>query len=224
MDQDKNLLTQSLIFNIANHKQKETDIFAFVIDGKLTLLDNLMHQFNNVQEIINAKDFEGKTPLFYAWFFNYNKKILQLQKYCDVFANEGSGSISNIQIRIYVFHVCAQRGNLECLQILFQMFKHKQSMAKWEELKITMKKYQIKKSDSQKGQLINADKHLKQVQQRFQQFQAIVSEQYQQFLDQNLQYFKLVNMTKIILEKCYTLWQLIQIHQMFLMYQIIGII
>ncbi|CAD8132274.1 unnamed protein product [Paramecium pentaurelia] len=188
MDQDKDLLTQSLIFNIANNKQKEQEIFSFVIDGKLTSLENWMHQFNNVEEIINSKDSEGKTPLFYACYYNFKNIVMYLLvKGADPFLTSKSG--------FNVFHVCAQRGHFECLQILFQMFRHRQNILKWEELKITMKKYQFKKSDSQKGQLINADKHLKQVQQRFQQFQTIVSEQYQQFLDQNLQYFNRVNAT-----------------------------
>ncbi|CAD8136125.1 unnamed protein product [Paramecium octaurelia] len=188
MDQDKDLLTQPLNFNTSYSKQKEPDIFTYVIDGKLTLLENWIHQFNNTEEIINSKDLEGKTPLFYACYYNFKNIVMYLlMKGADPLLTSKSG--------FNVYHVCAQRGNLECLQILCNMFRHKLNMIKWEELKLAMQRYQFKKSDAQKGQLVNADKHLKQVQSRFYQFQEIVSEQYQQFLDQNLLYFSRVNAT-----------------------------
>ncbi|CAD8138750.1 unnamed protein product [Paramecium pentaurelia] len=135
------------------------------IDGKLTLLKKWMNHFNNFKEIINSKDPEVKTPLFYSCYFNFKNILMYLLiKGADPFL------ISKSDL-MYIISV------------------HK------EEILNQCKSINLKKTDSQKGQLINADKHFKQVQLRFSQFQAILSELYQQFLDQNLQYFRSINVT-----------------------------
>jgi hypothetical protein len=45
------------------------NIFSLVIDGKLTALAKMIQSFppDEVPGIINSKDPDGKSPLFYAW-------------------------------------------------------------------------------------------------------------------------------------------------------------
>ncbi|CAD8044189.1 unnamed protein product [Paramecium primaurelia] len=179
MNQQRDLLTMPLVFNVINIKTKDPNIFSLTIEGKLTLLHKLISSVDNVKQVVNSKDQEGKTALFYACYFNFQNIVMfLLMKGADPFIISTSG--------YNVFYICAYRGHIECLQIIYQMLRHNLNMTSIEELKLTMKKYRFKKTDSHHGELTCSDKHLKQVQQRFQAFQTEVHDQYQKYLDQNL--------------------------------------
>lgn len=71
---EPDILTQSLVFSVIQPARSTQNIFVYAIDGKLTLLAKMIQSFphDQVKYIVNSKDPEGKTPLFYAWYFiNY---------------------------------------------------------------------------------------------------------------------------------------------------------
>ncbi|KAM3136330.1 hypothetical protein pb186bvf_011629 [Paramecium bursaria] len=178
----KDLLTQTLAFNIIHPKTKDPNIFSLVIDGKITQLNKMLQTIKQ-DSIVNSKDPEGKTPLFYACYFNFQNIVMYLlMKGADPFLITQSG--------INVFHICCYRGHLECVQIIYHYLRHKSNMEYTEKLKQSQRKYSFKKSDVQLGQLLSSDKHLKQTQQRFAQFQKEVHEYYTQFLEQLRFYYQ----------------------------------
>lgn len=65
------LLTQTLTFSVIQPNRAQDNIFSLVIDGRLTALAQMIQSFkpDDVTKIINSKDTDGKTPLFYAWYY-----------------------------------------------------------------------------------------------------------------------------------------------------------
>ena len=64
---------------------------------------------------------------------------------------------------ITVFHVCAYRGHLECVIIIYQYMHHFSKRTLMDGLKASMKKYGFKSSDVKHGIMVSLDRNLKSV-------------------------------------------------------------
>eukprot|EP00825_Cyclidium_porcatum_P019598 TRINITY_DN2230_c0_g1_i3.p1 TRINITY_DN2230_c0_g1~~TRINITY_DN2230_c0_g1_i3.p1 ORF type:complete len:744 (-),score=143.38 TRINITY_DN2230_c0_g1_i3:71-2302(-) len=168
--------------------QSEFQIFKLVQDGKITEINKKIQELtqankqSDIYDIVNRKDKEGKTPLHYACYYNFTNLVMYLPMKK---ANPYERSSSNKNC----FHITCYKGHLESVEIIINHEKLLQFMDLMQELKSLMKKYNIKKTDVNKGQLICSDKHVAKVQANFQIFQEAISQLTIKFLKTQVENF-----------------------------------
>lgn len=95
--------------------------------------------------------------------------------------NGSEPSISDMDDRT-IFHLLSDRGNLEALDMVINYFYFDLREYTDEMVKKIQREFGIKKSDVRKGKLISPDKHIIEVQERFNKFMDAIHELYIDYL------------------------------------------
>lgn len=90
--------------------------------------------------LVNQKDGDNRTALFYAVYYNYENLVLYLlTKGADPYLIDGENQ--------NIFHVIMQYGRFKCLQLIMNYERHELRVELFKLIHINMKKLDIKKSD-----------------------------------------------------------------------------
>jgi hypothetical protein len=172
----KDLLKQRLVFPISHEAFRDVEIgalFNLVKSGKITKLAELLHgrRLAELQQLLNTKDPEGRTPLFYACYYNYKNLVLFL------LLKGADPSIVDFN-QVNLVHVLVDQGNYESLVMLINYihfdFKGEVDL----EMKRIQKEFNMKRSDVSKGVLVSPDAHMELVRTNFSEFMTHITHLY----------------------------------------------
>ncbi|EGR33877.1 hypothetical protein IMG5_033560 [Ichthyophthirius multifiliis] len=185
---NKDLLTSTLQFNKLQDivsSRKPYKIIEEVSSGRITLInDHFQHlqkinQESEIIRLVNSMDMEGKTPLFYACYYNFQNLIVYLlTKGSDPFIITSSGQ--------NLFHLCCYLGHSECISLVLNYCKHIDRLKLFQNIKQEMKQYYFKRTDIRQGILISSDKHNPLVKERFNNFRHQIYVLFKKYLELQL--------------------------------------
>jgi len=89
-----------------------------------------------------------------------------------------------------IFHVACFLARIECISLVVNFERHVLRVDTKKKIKSLLNEFGFKKSDINKGVLICSDKHIEQVQRRFDEFKYNISRLYEDFVNILIDKFK----------------------------------
>ncbi|EAS06627.2 ankyrin domain protein (macronuclear) [Tetrahymena thermophila SB210] len=181
---NQDLLKTSLCFRKLTDQKSRGNfmIIEEVIAGHITKINEHFQKLEKngqtieITRICNSMDAEGKTPLFYACYYNFQNLVMYLlMKGADPYITAQNGQ--------NVFHLCCFMGHTECIALILNFERHKDRIKLFQDLKQEMKQYYFKRTDVRSGVLVSPDKHNPLVQERFQIFRSSIKNVFKGFLN-----------------------------------------
>ena len=182
--ESEDLLRSSLKFKVTDLVTDDPlsyTIFNLVKEGKITALSELFNSKNDedIYKLVNIEDNLGRSPIFYAAYFDYRNLVLYLQiKGADptLFDVEGNS----------VFHLCCDLGHYQSLLMIMNFFYFLERENLDKNLKALQMNYNMKRSDVNFGKLTSPDAHLLHVSNNFKGFDQSAKDLYLRYLDKQV--------------------------------------
>lgn len=90
-----------------------------------------------------------------------------------------------------IFHVTCYLARVECISLVNNYERHVLRVETKKKIKNLMTEFNFKKSDIHKGVLISSDKHIEEVQKRFDEFKYNICKLYEDYINILIEKFKL---------------------------------
>ena len=151
-------------------------LFKLVRLGKVIQLAEFFQgrSANELEELVNEKDMDGRTALFHACFYNYKNIVLYLMmKGADPSVIDIHGNS--------VFHLLVYKGNIESLVMIINYFYFDLREYVDDHLHSIKKMFALKKSDVRRGELVSPDMHQPEVKENYEKFSFAVLELYKDY-------------------------------------------